>query len=287
MVPIPASEHQLCQFVACLAIEKISHSTIKCYLSAIRHLHVAVGLGDPRICDMARLEQVLREVKSTQAKEKRNPKARLPISIDLLHKLKRVWETKASEDAIMLWAAASLCFFGFLRSGEITVPSDSAYDEGAHLSFEDISVDCIENPQVLKVRIKASKTDPFRMGVDVYVGRTNCSLCPVAAVLAYMAMKGPKPGPLFTFSDKKPLTRARFVLKVKEELSEAGVVSTPYSGHSFRSGAATTASERGISDATIKALGRWRSNAYQLYIKTSQEHLGHVSQLLAGSKNRN
>ena len=187
----------------------------------------------------------------------------------------------------MLWAAASLCFFGFLRSGEITVPSDSAYDEGAHLSFEDISVDCIENPQVLKVRIKASKTDPFRMGVDVYVGRTNCSLCPVAAVLAYMAMKGPKPGPLFTFSDKKPLTRARFVLKVKEELSEAGVVSTPYSGHSFRSGAATTASERGISDATIKALGRWRSNAYQLYIKTSQEHLGHVSQLLAGSKNRN
>ena len=84
MVPIPASEHQLCQFVACLAIEKISHSTIKCYLSAIRHLHVAVGQGDPRICDIARLEQVLRGG-YTQAKEKRNPKARLPISIDLLH----------------------------------------------------------------------------------------------------------------------------------------------------------------------------------------------------------
>jgi len=56
---------------------------------------------------------------------------------------------KASEDAVMLWAAA-LCFFGFLRSREIMVPSDSAYGEGAHLSFEDISVDCIENPQVLK-----------------------------------------------------------------------------------------------------------------------------------------
>jgi len=46
-------------------------------------------------------------------------------------------------------------------------------------------------------------------------GQTAASAHAVAAVLAYMAMKGPKPGPLFTFSDKKPLTRARFVVKVK------------------------------------------------------------------------
>ena len=46
----------------------------------------------------------------------------------------------------MLWAAVSLCFFGFLRSGEITVPDDSAYDEGAHLNCRDITVDSIENP---------------------------------------------------------------------------------------------------------------------------------------------
>ena len=77
MVAIPASENQLCQFVVCLAIEKISHSTIKCYLCAIRHLHIAVGQGDQQICDMARLEQVLRGVKSTQAKEN---KAQRPAS---------------------------------------------------------------------------------------------------------------------------------------------------------------------------------------------------------------
>jgi len=67
-----------------------------------------------------------------------------------------------------------------------------------------------------------------------------------------MAMKEPKPGPLFTFSDKKPLTWARFVVEGNEVLSEAGAISTPYSGHSFRSGAATAASERGINAATIK-----------------------------------
>jgi hypothetical protein len=62
----------------------------------------------------------------------------------------------------MLWAAATLCFFGFLRSGEITIPNDGAFDESRHLSFGDISVDRFDNPSTLKARIKASKTDPFQ-----------------------------------------------------------------------------------------------------------------------------
>jgi hypothetical protein len=97
-------------------------------------------------------------------------------------------------DNMMLWAAATLCFFGFFRSGEITVPGESSFDEGAHLTFQDVTVDSTSNPQVLKVRLKSSKTDPFRAGIDVFVGRTSNSLCPVAAVLAYMALRGPLGG---------------------------------------------------------------------------------------------
>ena len=47
------------------------------------------------------------------------------------------------------------------------------------------------------LRLKASKTDPFRVGINVSVGRTDKALCPVSAVLAYMAVRGPGPGPLF------------------------------------------------------------------------------------------
>jgi hypothetical protein len=39
--------------------------------------------------------------------------------------------------------------------------------------------------------------------------------------------------------------------------------SSKYSGHSFRSGAATTAVRRGIGDATIQMLGRWKSEVHQ------------------------
>ena len=66
--PLPASEHQLCQFVSYQAEGKLCHSTIKCYLSAVCQMHVAEGYGDPHMNSMARLEQVLKGIKSLQAR---------------------------------------------------------------------------------------------------------------------------------------------------------------------------------------------------------------------------
>ena len=123
----------------------------------------------------------------------------------------------------------------------------------------------------LRIKIKASKTDPFRQGVDIFVGRTGNELCPVVATLAYMVQRRPGPGPLFKFQDGKPLTRQRFVARVREALTSAGVDSSAYSGHTFRSGAATTAAKCGVSDVVIKMLRRWKSSAYQLYIKTPRD----------------
>ena len=88
----------------------------------------------------------------------------------------------------MLWAASTLCFFVlFFRSGGITLATEQSFEEGAH---HDVSVDHLEDPKVLKVKLKASKTDPFRAGIDIFIGRTNDRLCPVAAVLAYMVVGG-------------------------------------------------------------------------------------------------
>ena len=72
----------------------------------------------------------------------------------------------------------------------------------------------------------------------------------------------------------------RLVERVRAALTTAGVDGDPFSGHSFRSGAATTAASRGINDATIKMLGRWKSEVYQLYIKTTREQLAAVTKRL-------
>ena len=74
-------------------------------------------------------------------------------------------------------------------------------------------------------------------------------------MLAYLAIRGEGPGPLFRFASGKPLTRDRLVTEIRSALSAAGHREQLYAGHSFRVGAATTAAQRGISDSAIQTLG--------------------------------
>lgn len=90
-------------------------------------------------------------------------------------------------DGIMLWAAMNLCFFGFLRSGKICCPSETTFDPTWHLCLKDVLVDNISHTTTIYVIIKASKTDPFRLGVTIAVGRTTSQVCPVKALLPYLA----------------------------------------------------------------------------------------------------
>ncbi len=116
------------------------------------------------------------------------------------------------------------------------------------------------------------------------VGRTGDRICPVAATLGYLRARGAGPGPLFRFKEGKPLTKPHFVSQVRETLQARGIDGSSYSGHSFRSGAATTAARAGVEDSTIKMLGRWKSDAYQLYIKTPRHHLAAISTRLAATQ---
>ena len=87
----------------------------------------------------------------------------------------------------MLWTTICLCFYGFLRVGEAVAPNYGGIDLSQHLAFDDIAVDSIDNPSFTRVvQIKQSKTDPFRSGVNIIIGRTGGPLCPVTAVMGYL-----------------------------------------------------------------------------------------------------
>ena len=187
-VPVPVCKNQLCYYVSYLANEGLAHQMIKSYLSAVRHLQISYGHPDPHIGDMPRLKQVLKGIKSSQVCQGKKPRKRLSIIPNILWQIRRVWEQSSTDyNCIMLWVACTLCFFGFFRAGEITVPTDMSFDAGAHLTFEDVAIDSKESPSVMEIRLKASKTDPYRKGINIYVGRTGNALCPILAMLAYLA----------------------------------------------------------------------------------------------------
>ena len=67
------------------------------------------------------------------------------------------------------------------------MPSEATYDQSVHLNMSDIAIDSTASPSSVRVSIKASKTDQFRRGVDIYVGKTNNPISPVEALMAYIA----------------------------------------------------------------------------------------------------
>ena len=173
---------------------------------------------------MARQEHVLRDIKSQQAKSRPGKHSRLPITPDLLMKIREAWEQDAHNfNKIMLWAAVCPVFWGFLRAGEMTVPSLNGYDEGYHLTFDAIVVGNHSNPSLLWVRIKGSKTDPFREGVNIFLRRAHNKLCQVETMLAYLAVRGSASGFLFKFADGHLLTKEHFTKEAREALLAKGV----------------------------------------------------------------
>ena len=276
--PLPASEQVLILFVAYLA-ERVCHATARTYLAAIRHMHISHGYGDP-LKGCLQLELVLKGLKRQRP---RSQDSRLPITPLVLLKIKSILDGDPHNyDNILLWAACCLGFFAFLRSAEFTVPSLQKFDPACP-SPQDIAVDNVQQPTLMKIRIKGSKTDQTRIGVDLYVGKTDNAICPVAAVLAYLALRGQTEGPLFILEDGRPLTRELLVQKLRATLSQAGVDCTRFSGHSFRIGAATTAMARGVSETTVQTLGRWASDSFRRYIRIPREDLAEVSKRMSAN----
>ena len=115
-------------------------------MSAVRHLQIGAGFPDPfgqsqHTC-MPRLEYVLKGIKRVQAEEGTTIQERLPITPHILRKLREVWAPKGDEwDTKMIWAAVTLCLFGFMRVGELTMPAVSLHDPDVHLCVADIAVD--------------------------------------------------------------------------------------------------------------------------------------------------
>ena len=179
-----------------------------------------------------------------------------------------------SYTTIMIWAACCLAFFDFLRISEFTIPDNDQYDESCHLSFNSISVD---NPQQLRISIKQSKTDPYCKGVNIFLGTTGDSVCPVKGILPYLAIRGDHKGSLFILEDGRYLTQQHFSSTLEGLLKQLHINTHCYNIHSFWIGAATTARQANVPDSLIKMMGRWKSDAYLSYIRTPPQELAKVS----------
>jgi len=82
-----------------------------------------------------------------------------------------------------------------------------------------------------------------------------------------VALRGSGLGAIFITVDGLPVSRSKFSQCLSMAIQLCDFAPSRYKGHSFRIGAASHAADRGLSDAQILALGPWKSNAFQRYMR--------------------
>jgi site-specific recombinase XerD len=130
-------------------------------------------------------------------------------------------------------------------------------------------------PEGLKITLKRSKTDQFGEGTLKGLPYfDNSQYCPVLSLKKWIETSNINTGPLFRrFSKGSKLTDHRLTdqtvaLLIKKYLNLAGIDSKNYSGHSLRSGFATSAAESGAEERTIMAMtGHKSTEMVRRYIK--------------------
>ena len=144
-------------------------------------------------------------------------------------------------------------------------------NEIVSLNYEDLDF----VPEGLKINLRRSKTDQFGEGsVKALPYFDNSEFCPVISLKRWIKVSNISSGPLFRrftkgskLSDNR-LTDQTVALLIKEYLRLTGLDSKNYSGHSLRSGFATSAAESGAEERSIMAMtGHKSTEMVRRYIK--------------------
>jgi len=144
-------------------------------------------------------------------------------------------------------------------------------NELVSLDYEDL--DFVQ--EGLKINLRKSKTDQFGEGaIKALPYFKNSQYCPVVSLRNWLDVAKINSGALFRrFSKGSKLTEKRLTdqtvaLLIKEYLQLAGIDNKNYSGHSLRSGFATSAAESGADERSIMTMtGHVSSEMVRRYIK--------------------
>ena len=176
-------------------------------------------------------------------------KAKKPISVNDLKLIVNVIDKEKNEKKRFKNRALILIGFagGFRRSELVAI------------LYED--VDFV--PEGVKIFIKRSKTDQSGEGMTKGIPYfSNPDYCPVISLKNWLEKSEIKNGKIFDMSDKS------VALTIKKYTAIVGLDSNKYSGHSLRSGFATSAAELGAEERSIMAMtGHKTSQMVRRYIQ--------------------
>jgi site-specific recombinase XerD len=205
-------------------------STLKRRLASISVIHKLSGhyidIKNPMITE--NLMGIKRILGSHQKAKKPILINDLKLIIDVVDKDEKK-ENKFKNKALIL-----IGFSGGFRRSELVA-----------IDYEDL--DFVK--EGVKIFVKRSKTDQSGEGMTKGIPYfSNPVYCPVVSLKKWIEKSGIKSGKIFDISDKS------VALTIKKYAALAGLDSNKYSGHSLRSGFATSTAELGAEERSIMAM---------------------------------
>ena len=254
---LPSEPKVISLYLTHLSTKDIKMSTLKRRLVSIGVIHKLKGhyLDTKHPSIIENIMGIKRRKGSSQKGKKPILISDLKILIKAIDKQKNDEIKKLRDRTIIL-----IGFSGGFRRNEIV-----------SLNYDDLEF----MPEGLKITLRRSKTDQYGEGTLKGLPYfDNPEYCPVLSIKKWLDFSKINTGPVFRRFNKgsklseKRLTDQTVALLIKQYLKLAGIDSRSFSGHSLRSGFATSAAESGAEERTIMAMtGHKSTEMVRRYIK--------------------
>ena len=254
---LPSEPKIVSLYLTYLSTKEAKISTLKRRLVSIGVIHKLKGhyLDTKHPSIIENIMGIKRRKGSIQNGKKPLLISNLKLIIDVIDKQNKEEIKKLRDRTLIL-----IGFSGGFRRNEIVA-----------LDYDDLDF----VPEGLKINIRRSKTDQFGEGMIKALPYFDSSqYCPVVSLKDWITVSKINSGSLFRrFSKGSRLTENRLTdqtiaLLIKEYLQLAGINSKNYSGHSLRSGFATSAAESGAEERSIMSMtGHKSTEMVRRYIK--------------------
>ena len=235
--------------------QSLAISTLRRRLSAISEAHQAAQLPNPTVSPVVRF--AWEGMRRTHGSSPRAKEAAITEVVAAIVKPLGASLIDVRDRAVLL-----IGFAGAMRRSEL-----SALDVTG----------VAETGEGLRISVGRSKTDQEGGGATVGITYgSNPPTCPVRAWRAWVEAAGIEEGPAFRNLrngrvTEKRLTGGGIARMVKRRAEAAGLAPEMFSGHSLRSGFATTAARAGVAEHKIMRQGRWTtSQAMRGYIQEGE-----------------
>jgi site-specific recombinase XerD len=254
---LPSEPKVVSLYLTHLSTKETKMSTLKRRLVSIGVIHKLKG----HYLD-TKHPSIIENIMGIKRRKGSIQKAKKPLLINYLKELINVIDDNKDEEIKKLRDRTIILigFSGGFRRNEIV-----------SLDYDDLDF----VPEGVKINLKRSKTDQFGEGsLKGLPYFDNSKYCPVLSVQKYLEKSNIRAGALFrrfnkgSILSKNRLTDQTVAILIKKYLQLAGIDSKNYSGHSLRSGFATSAAESGAEERSIMAMtGHKSTEMVRRYIK--------------------